>query len=147
MEHRALNRFVELVRSNTLATYVGLVRAVSGSRVTQDHGYTLVRGPGPFSFCNFAAGFDLDGEIGGVLEDLKAQAEDCFGFYVFVMSGDEPGDLEDRLVGAGFEVRQELTSLVSETVATEPARARLVVGDKDRRAVGPGRILRWRIDR
>jgi ribosomal protein S18 acetylase RimI-like enzyme len=137
MEHRSLSPFVELVRSNALATYLGLVASVEGSQVTRCQGYTLVEGQGPFSFCNFAAGFALEcADVGAVVESLRNHAEGRFGFYVFVMSGDEPGDLDSHLVRAGFEHRQRLVSMASTQVCTaEPVEAQLVANLEDRRSI------------
>lgn len=117
MEHSHLAdpETVNSVRANTLETYLGLVEPINGAVVTRPHGFTLVRGPGSFSFCNFAAGFDSE-DLEETVSALIVQARDCAGFYVFVMSGDRPPDLDERLQARGFKVRQELTSMVWEPV-------------------------------
>lgn len=134
MEHCALtDRRALLVRGNALATYLGLVGAVDGSVVTRPRGFTLVRGPGPFSFCNFAAGFERDGDV---LDDLVENAEDCFGFYVFVMTGDEPSDLAVRLEGRGFERRHTLVGMHSDAAPVpDLPGARVVTTQPERRKV------------
>lgn len=138
VEHRPLtDPRAELVRSNALATYLGLVGSVSGTVVTRPHGFTLVRGPGLFSFCNFAAGFEVKPEdLPAAIQALRDNAEDCFGFYVFVMTGDCPTDLERRLLESGFEIRQELVGMAS-TASPEPPElpARAVIDHEERRAV------------
>ncbi len=138
MEHRTLtDPRALLVRENALATYLGLVGSVEGAVVTRPMGFTLVRGPGYFSFCNFAAGFDVQGnDVEGAIELLREQAEDCFGFYVFAMSGDTPADLIEILEARGFERRQQLVGMASADlpqhkeigakVVTDPAERKLV---------------------
>lgn len=138
MEHRALtDPRALLVRDNALATYLGLVGAVNGSVVTKPKGFTLVRGPGPFSFCNFAAGFDSDqGSFEDTVEALVENAEDCFGFYVFVITGDRPADLAERLEDRGFERRHTLVGMHSAVApSTAPTGIRLVTTQQDRRDV------------
>ncbi len=134
MEHRPLS---ELVRTNALATYLGLVAAVEGSVVTRPLGFTLVRGPGFFSFCNFAAGFDVaDEDLPAAVDLLRAQAQDHFGFYVFHMTGDRPAGLEPALIDGGFEPRQTLAAMASMNpggVGVEGAR--LVASHDDRASV------------
>lgn len=140
-----------VVRGNALATYLGLVGSVNGSVVTRPHGFTLVRGPGMFSFCNFAAGFSLgQDDVDAALSTLVESAEDCFGFYVFVMTGDKPGDLVDRLVAKGFEQRHSLVGMVSDTVPELPDLvAQAVTSHEDRRKVAGfmARQFFWRMPR
>ena len=137
MEHCALSNAVQLVRSNALATYVGLVAAVEGAVVRKPLGFTLVRGPGVFSFCNFAAGFDVaPDDFEPAVGLLIAQANECFEFYVFLISGDQPDDLGGRLASAGFQCRQSLVSMASASpVEHEDVGARLVSDHKERRSV------------
>lgn len=136
MEHRALSPYVGLVRDNALATYLGLVSAVNGSQVSTEHGFTLVRGPGPFSFCNFAAGFNLDPlRVQETVAMLKQQSDECGSFYVFSISGDTPDNLEQQLVSHGFEVRQRLTSMATQDVIGERGTARLITDHAERVSV------------
>ena len=109
----AVHELRKAVRANTLATYLGLVEPVSGTVVTKPMGFTLVRGPGPFSFCNFAAGFDVEESDRAAAIDLLAQnCSDCPGLHVFAMTGDRPENLQERLEAAGFELRLRLVSMV-----------------------------------
>ena len=125
------------LRANTLATYLGLVEPVSGTVVTRLMGFTLVRGPGPFSFCNFAAGFDVEeADCDAVLDLLAHNCSDCPGLHVFVMSGDRPPDLQARLEAAGFELRQRLVSMAwFPQEAAEDAALAEVVEPEERRHV------------
>ena len=101
------------VRANTIATYLGLVEPVSGTVVTKPMGFTLVRGPGPFSFCNFAAGFDVEeSDCAAAIDVLAQNCSDCPGLHVFTMTGDRPENLQERLESAGFELRLRLVSMV-----------------------------------
>jgi hypothetical protein len=139
------------VRENALATYLGLVGAVEGAVVTKPMGFTLVRGPGYFSFCNFAGGFDLEeGDVERAIDLLQEQAEDCSGFYVFAMSGDTPADLKEQLERRGFESRQHLVGMAS-SVAPPPGEigARAVAEMGDRRLVSSfmARQFFWRMPR
>ena len=135
MEHRSLSAHVPIVRSNAIATYLGLVAAVEGSVVTKPHGFTLVRGPGFFSFCNFAAGFHIeDSDLDEAIALLQAQARECFGFYVFAMSGDTPDRLDERLVECGFEVRQRLVSMASVLAPAQGELDARLVTDRQERA-------------
>jgi ribosomal protein S18 acetylase RimI-like enzyme len=151
MEHRALSNAVQLVRSNALATYVGLVGSVEGAVVSKPIGFTLVRGPGVFSFCNFAAGFDLaPGDVDAAVDFLVGQATECFEFYVFSISGDEPADFDKRLEERGFQCRQSLVSMASSApIEAKDVGARVVTEPDDRRAVGDfmARQFFWRMGR
>lgn len=122
MERSAIEPgIVQQVRANALETYLGLVEPVDGAVASHTHGFTLVRGPGVFSFCNFAAGFDVPSEdLGCALQALKENAEQCPNFYVFSITGDSPADFERSLVGSGFEPRQALTSMAWSGVAPGP---------------------------
>lgn len=117
MEHRLIadRETVQTVRAVTVATYLGLVEPINGAVISKPAGFTLVRGPGAFSFCNFAAEFDAENSKDAVAA-LIEQSGECAGFYVFVMTGDKPEDLSETLLAEGFELRQELTSMVWEPV-------------------------------
>ncbi len=153
MEHRTLtDPRARLVRENALATYLGLVGAVEGAVVSKPMGFTLVRGPGHFSFCNFAAGFDLEeGDVERAIDLLKEQAEDCPGFYVFAMSGDTPANFNDLLARPGFESRQQLVGMASSAAPPPPSEigARVVTGQEDRLLVSAfmARQFFWRMPR
>jgi ribosomal protein S18 acetylase RimI-like enzyme len=130
-----------------VATYLGLVGAIEGASVTRPHGFTLVRGPGYFSFCNFAAGF-VGGDARQIAAVLLEQAEACLGFYVFLMTGDEPADLHERLGDAGFQVRQTLVGMAAVGHSGEPETGATAVTDlKERRAVASfmARQFFWRM--
>lgn len=131
MEHSSLSA---LVRENALATYLGLVAAVDGAVVSRPMAFTLVRGPGAFSFCNFAAGFDVqEDDVAELVATLRSNASDCFGFYVFLMTGDRPDHLEKALVDGGFEVRQRLVGMAAPGASGQGAEgARLVAEHEDR---------------
>ncbi|MCH8979715.1 MAG: GNAT family N-acetyltransferase [Armatimonadetes bacterium] len=121
--------------ANTLATYLGLVEPVNGTVVTKPMGFTLVRGPGPFSFCNFAAGFDVaEADCDAVLHLLSQNCSDCPGLHVFVMSGDRPPDLPARLEAAGFELKLRLASMSwpPQEVAKDAALAEVVEPEERR---------------
>ncbi|HXH61196.1 MAG TPA: GNAT family N-acetyltransferase [Fimbriimonadaceae bacterium] len=112
---------VQRVRANALATYLGLVEPVEGAVVSRPYGFTLVRGPGIFSFCNFAAGFDVAGEeLEEVVGVLQQNASQCPNFYVFSMSGDSPPGLGQALAEGGFESRQSLQSMSWSGPAPDP---------------------------
>ena len=136
MERSALSPAI-IVRENALATYLGLVAPVRGSVVTRPGGYVLVRGPGPFSFCNFAAGFELgEGDLNQTVDNLVRQAEECPGFYVFVITGDSPQSFPAALGAAGFEKRQSLVSLFAKGVeGPTDAGARGVTDPDERRSI------------
>ncbi len=152
MEHRTLtDPRALLVRENALATYLGLVASVKGAVVSKPTGFTLVRGPGHFSFCNFAAGFQLDeSTLDGAVSLLQEQAEECFGFYVFAMSGDTPVDLDETLARRGFECRQELVGMASGAAPHPPdIDARAVTDHMERRQVASfmAKQFFWRMPR
>lgn len=149
MEHRSLagGETGQTVRDVTLATYLGLVEPINGVVVSKPCGFTLVRGPGPFSFCNFAAVFDTD-DTESAVSTLIEQAGDCPGFYVFVMSGDRPADLEEKLIASGFGLRQELTSMVWEPVKCEAGVGLDLVTDPHERSLVTGFMAEqffWRL--
>jgi hypothetical protein len=135
MEHRPLkDPRARVVRENALATYLGLVGAVEGAVVTRPMGFTLVRGPGHFSFCNFAAGFDVaEGDVCAVIDLLDEQSRDCFGFYVFSMSGDAPSDFREQLRRRGYESRQGLVGMASEASPSPGVVSARVVADSEER--------------
>ena len=133
----AVHELHRAFRANTLATYLGLVEPISSTVVTRPMGFTLVRGPGPFSFCNFAAGFDVEeADCDAVLDLLSENCSDCPGLHVFVMSGDRPPDLQARLEAAGFELKLRLVSMAwHPQEAAEDAALAEVVEPEERRHV------------
>lgn len=108
-----------LARSNAISTYVGLALAVNGTTVSDEHGFTLCQGPREISFCNFAAGFDIASEQEAelVVEHLVARTRDVPATTTFVMTGDRPGDLGQRLVDAGFESHHTLHQMVDHSAS------------------------------
>lgn len=106
------------VRENAQATYLGLVENIEGASVSKPHGVTLVRGPGNFSFCNFAISFDLEGgEVESVLDLLVQNANECEGFCVFSSTADSTKEMERQLLDKQFRVRQSLTCMASNKIA------------------------------
>ncbi len=102
------------VRDNALATYLGLVQNIPGSVLTKSYGVTLVRGPGSFSFCNFAFVTEIDPiDIASVVDLLIKNMNECSSFCVFVFSTDTSQELIVRMHLSGFRVRQALKCLVS----------------------------------
>lgn len=102
------------IRENAVATYLGLVENIDGATLTRPYGIRLVRGPGNFSFCNFAAGFDFAADDADRVVDLLLEnAQDSRGFCVFCSSADSSIGMLDKLMASGFSPRQSLVGMVS----------------------------------
>lgn len=105
----------QAVYANTLETYLGLVQNIPGSIVSRPDGLTLVRGPGSFSFCNFAfVNNKHENDIAQILSVVLENARDCRGFCAFVTSPDSSLELVEALLHSGFAVRQQLVTLASD---------------------------------
>jgi len=99
-------------RENILATYLGLASSMTEALLRFREPYTLISGPTDLSFCNFAAGFDLDKDLDRHLSWLAKYAAETPGFWVFAMTGDSPADLPARLEDHGFERRQAMVQMI-----------------------------------
>ncbi|MBS1709575.1 MAG: GNAT family N-acetyltransferase [Armatimonadetes bacterium] len=105
----------QAARENILATYLGLASSLTEAVLRFREPYTLVSGPTDLSFCNFAAGFEIDKDLEKHMVWLANYAAETTGFWVFAMTGDEPSDLAALLEQAGFEKRQAMTQMTCAT--------------------------------
>ncbi len=116
MEYSLLDQATFCGRENLLETYLGLAAAVPQSKISDRDDCVWVQGPADFSFCNFAAGFEISDEY--EIERVIFEAKQQSGFWIFCIDGDRPSDLSARMEGAGFMLRQVLSQMVYEGKAT-----------------------------
>ncbi len=112
MERGLLADLRQVARENILATYLGLASSLSEAVLRFREPYTLISGPTDLSFCNFAAGFEVEKDLDGHLGWLSRYASETPGFWAFAMTGDTPDDLPERLEAQGFERRQAMIQMV-----------------------------------
>ena len=112
MERGLLVDLEQAARENILATYLGLASSLTEAVLRFREPYTLISGPTDLSFCNFAAGFDLDQDVDKHLSWLARYASETPGFWAFAMTGDSPVDLPSRLEEHGFERRQAMIQMI-----------------------------------
>ncbi len=116
MERRPLN-FPELVRAsreNVVETYIGLAAPVAGCQIERGARCSMCTGPSEFSFCNFAAGFNLADDRAEALrqlEAIRAQIAHPRNFWAFLITGDRPQGLPALLDKAGFAPRHSLVEM------------------------------------
>ncbi|MCB0825572.1 MAG: GNAT family N-acetyltransferase [Armatimonadetes bacterium] len=118
MEHRILSPHLA-ARENVIETYLELARAVPQSEIEWRSDYVVVRGPSSLSFCNFAARFEASHPVHGLAEEIADLSHHWPGFWIFVTDGDRPTDLSERLIQAGFMVRQTLSQMIWEPDGVE----------------------------
>jgi len=125
-------------RLNILETYRSLALQVPGTTFDSRAGFHLVRGPADLFFCNYAAGFNLGpGTEDAVVASITEQARGQRRLSIFLISGDQPADLERRFRRHGFECINELRQMSSCAVPPlADVDIREALTEPDRRSAG-----------
>ena len=124
---------IQRARSIVASTFIDMALEVPDSEVSKSGGYTLVSGPPGLSICNFAIQFNLGGDAREVVAQMEGRSRSRPTFNVFSVTGDSPPDLENRWIERGFQVKQNLTTLMADRVLDGEVGELIVAGSQEQR--------------
>ena len=120
------SELVNTAREIVASTFVSMALQVPGTQFEEREQFWMVSGTSSLSICNFAIKFDLSEEPEQVVEGMVRRSKSMPAFSVFSATGDKPENSERLWVENGFQVRQILTTFVSES-ALDGERTELAV--------------------
>ncbi|MES1147317.1 MAG: GNAT family N-acetyltransferase [bacterium] len=99
-------------RQNVVETYLGLALAARGVKADVRPEWTWVTGISTVSFCNFVARFNLTrSQVDKALPMFAEFGAKASSFWMFATDYENPSDLTNRFLDAGFDLRQTLQQI------------------------------------